>query len=487
MRRKSAAFLRLDAAAWALLPFAVALNVVMGLTASPLPVHLDSLGTCLAAALAGPWAGMIAGAVGNAISALQNPIWLRYFPVAVLIGALVGLLTRCRMMSSAFLAGIAGVLVGIGSACIAAPITAWSGGASGGGTDFIIAAFRQAGYSRMAACFAESLLVDPADKMVSCIAVYFLLAIMPAKMRAAFPNGQLLQKIRLVRMPFISGSSQHESHGERHEVAAGCQKIGLYVPGSSFWHRATPGTKLLLLLCSAISLFFLPGWARIGSAQHLGWYPLPYYPALLSGLFALALCIGVGAELGRLLLATALPLSVAIIAINGIWGYGDTINWNGLSWSISSACQASTIAMGLTLVAESAGLLLLTTSVGDICAYLEHLGLSPRLTYTIQAAMNLIPSMQRRAAEIREAQSARALPAGRGFIRGLRTFLPTLIPLLMSAIADAHEKALTLEARGFAACPSRTRWSTPKVPAYDSSLQLLIALVFLFLAVTAHS
>ncbi len=470
--------MRIDTKTWALLPFAVALNVVMGWTAAPLPIHLDSLGTCLAAALAGPAAGMITGAAGNILSALQNPIWLRYFPVAVLIGALVGVLTRWRMMNSAFLACVGGLLVGICSASLAAPITAWSGGASGGGTDLLIAAFREMGYSKLSACFAESLMIDPLDKMFSCAAVYAFLAVMPAKMRMAFPNGAALNALRPWRSFFTVSAAPSQTSEPRHTISGNAPKLGLYMPGSSVWHRAAPGTKLLLVACSLAACFFVPGWVEVHEPQH-AWYPLPYYPLLLSALFAAAVSIGAGSELGRLLLWTALPAGLAITVINGLWGQSDSIAIGPLRWSAASACQASTLAMGLTLITESVGLLFITTPIYDLCRYLESRGVSSRLSYTLLASLNLIPSLQRRAVEIREAQESRGMPVGSGFQNWRRTFLPFLIPLLLSAVADAQERALTLETRGFGTKAKRTSWTAVQAPRSDIWLQALIIAVFL--------
>ncbi|MDO5297369.1 MAG: energy-coupling factor transporter transmembrane component T [bacterium] len=474
--------MRLDTRTWALLPFAVALNVVMGWTASPLPVHLDSLGTCIAAALAGPAAGMLTGAIGNIISALQNPIWLRYFPVAIMIGALTGLLTRWKMLNSAFLAGVSGIIIGICSASLAAPITAWSGGASGGGTDLLIAAFRELGYSKLSACFAESLLVDPLDKMISCLAVYAFLSIMPSKMRSAFPNGPVLSHIQPLKANFAANAAKLKESATRQNIEICSVNLSIDVPGSSFWHRAATSTKFLLILCSAIALFAVPGWIKLTAPQPM-WYPLPYYPVLLASLFALAISSGIGAELGRLLLWTAFPLGLAITLINGLWGQGDEIAIGPLHWSIASACQASSLAMGITLVTESIGLLLLTTPIYNICSYLERCGVPGRINYILLASLNLIPSMQRRSAEIRETQAARAMPSGSGLRHWLRTLLPSLIPLLLSAIADAHERALTLEMRGFSASSSRTSWSTPQVPSYDPMLKAGILLVFITIGV----
>src|SRR5919197_331840 len=83
--------------ALALIPRAVALNLALGavVAALKLPIFLDSVGTILVAALAGPWAGVLTGAISDVVlGILSSPTFFAFIPVAAVIGALAGLAAR---------------------------------------------------------------------------------------------------------------------------------------------------------------------------------------------------------------------------------------------------------------------------------------------------------------------------------------------------------------------------------------------------------
>jgi hypothetical protein len=82
----------------ALIPVAIAINLAVGslIFALRLPVYLDSIGTVLVGALAGPWAGALTGILSNLLwSALPipgggNPTAAFFAPVAGVIGLMAG-------------------------------------------------------------------------------------------------------------------------------------------------------------------------------------------------------------------------------------------------------------------------------------------------------------------------------------------------------------------------------------------------------------
>jgi uncharacterized membrane protein len=75
-----------------LIPIAIAINIAIGelVVRLKLPVYLDSIGTVLVGAIAGPWAGALTGAVGNLIWGLFNPYAAPFFYVAAVIGLIAG-------------------------------------------------------------------------------------------------------------------------------------------------------------------------------------------------------------------------------------------------------------------------------------------------------------------------------------------------------------------------------------------------------------
>ena len=111
--------------------------------------------------------------------------------VAFVVGFLVLLFVR-RDLTVAYVT-VAGVVTGLIAALISAPIAAnVFGGVTGGGTDFLVAAFRQAGADLQTATFQQGLLSDPVDKLVTFFVVYLILAAMARRTKARFPQGERL-------------------------------------------------------------------------------------------------------------------------------------------------------------------------------------------------------------------------------------------------------------------------------------------------------
>jgi uncharacterized membrane protein len=79
-----------------LMPIAIAINIAIGelVVRLKLPVYLDSIGTVLVGAIAGPWAGALTGALANLIWGLFNPYAAPFFYVAAVIGFLAGIAGR---------------------------------------------------------------------------------------------------------------------------------------------------------------------------------------------------------------------------------------------------------------------------------------------------------------------------------------------------------------------------------------------------------
>ena len=268
-----------------LMPIAIALNIVLGQTvvaALKVPIYLDSIGTILVGALAGPLAGAATGLTANVLWAYVIPPPFQYPPaaafavVAAVIGLLAGLSVRFgllrprpqRPMGQLLVGGLAaavvviglaylaflgyttvlgapalepganapawdspifvvlgwfalalvvatvvglfvllfvrrdltasyvvvcGAVTGIVAALISAPIAAGVfGGVTGAGTDFLVAAFRQAGADIQLATLGQGLISDPIDKITTFFVVYVILNAMARRTRARYPQGERL-------------------------------------------------------------------------------------------------------------------------------------------------------------------------------------------------------------------------------------------------------------------------------------------------------
>ena len=275
-----------------LMPIAIAFNIVMGQavgTALKIPIYLDSIGTILVGALAGPIAGALTGFLSNMLWTYVVPPpfhsdisgafaivaavigllagtfarigWLRPRPdrnpaqlavgaaiaitiifavgviaytgytkvfqnvnlapsgdqffvllswiglalVVVTVAGLLFLLFRNRDLTAAYVV-VAGMITGVIAAAISAPISAnVFGGVTGAGTDFLVAAFRQAGGDIQAATLGQGLISDPIDKITTFFVVYLILNAMGRRIKARFPQGErLVEAPAAAEMPPVS-------------------------------------------------------------------------------------------------------------------------------------------------------------------------------------------------------------------------------------------------------------------------------------------
>ena len=120
---------------------------------------------------------------------------LGWVVLALVAGTVIGLLVVLfwrRDLAAAYVV-IAGLATGIVAALISAPISAGVfGGVTGGGTDFLVAALRQAGADIGAATLGQGLISDPIDKITTFFVVYLILSAMARRMIARFPQGEYL-------------------------------------------------------------------------------------------------------------------------------------------------------------------------------------------------------------------------------------------------------------------------------------------------------
>lgn len=118
---------------------------------------------------------------------------LGWIILVAIIGAIVGFLALLFLRRDAGVAYVvvAGVVTGIISALISAPISAVVfGGVTGSGTDFLVAAFQQAGSDLQTAVLQQGLLSDPIDKVITSFIVFILLQSLSRRFVSRFPQGE---------------------------------------------------------------------------------------------------------------------------------------------------------------------------------------------------------------------------------------------------------------------------------------------------------
>jgi biotin transport system permease protein len=194
--------------------------------------------------------------------------------------------------------------------------------------------------------------------------------------------------------------------------------LGGYLPGDTWLHRLTPGTKLVALLLAAVLLVWLNS-------------PL----AALVGL-AVALVLAVQSGMGfRRTLATlrGVLLVAALLAGWHVWQSG----WARATDSVGDLLSLVLLASVLTA----------TTSVDDLLDTItrglepfRRLGVDPeRVALTFSLMVRAIPTTLEIARQTRDAAVARGLP---------RDPRARLTPLVIRVVAHARATGEALQARG---------------------------------------
>src|SRR5882757_78984 len=174
-----------------------------------LPIYLDSIGTILCALLifldrfAAIACAFIAGFIGVILSGLVINPFLPWFTFTVLAIALVSaLLTahatetfRARPLPVPSFVGkvvLYGVITGIASAVMSAPVVVYLfGGVTGSGTGFVVAFFLKTGQQLMNSALLSGLTTEPIDKSLQVLLAALLYRATPrdfiAMLRPAQP------------------------------------------------------------------------------------------------------------------------------------------------------------------------------------------------------------------------------------------------------------------------------------------------------------
>lgn len=175
-----------------LIPVIIAINIVLGEIALQLklPVYLDGTGTIFIAALCGPWAGALTGALTNIIWGLTiDPNMFPWFPVAIFIGLVAGFMARAGWLRSWWRTIVTGVVVSVFTTLASAPIAVYLyGGITTSGTSFVTAMLLQSGQSLWQAVITTSVLTDPLDKVTSALMAFAVLKALSPRFLARFPR-----------------------------------------------------------------------------------------------------------------------------------------------------------------------------------------------------------------------------------------------------------------------------------------------------------
>ena len=190
---------------------------------------------------------------------------------------------------------------------------------------------------------------------------------------------------------------------------------------------------------------------------------------------------------GRLAPAAAVilaPFWLSLLVMHGLffpegrtvladWGAA-RVTAEGLGFALDMGARTAAYVMVFLLFS-------FTVRVPDLVAVMAARRVPPQFGYVLASTLTLAPAISGKLARIRQAQESRGLVLGGGPLRRLAAARLQMVPLVLSLIEDAGERAQALDARGFNG--SRTRTSYRDVP--DTAAQRAFRAVALLLAAAA--
>lgn len=219
--------------------------------------------------------------------------------------------------------------------------------------------------------------------------------------------------------------------------------IGQYYPAKSVLHALDPRTKLVGTFIYILSLFMVKDFIGYGVAVAV----LAFF-IVLSHVPFTYMVRGLKAVL-FLLFFTA--------ALNVFWTPGDILySWKFIAITKQGIYKAVYMMFRLVLLILSSSLMTLTTTPNQLMSGMEKI-FAPlqkfkipvhELAMMMSIALRFIPVLLEEADKIRKAQLARGADFTNGsLIQRVKSMIPLLVPLFVSASRRADELALAMEAR----------------------------------------
>lgn len=245
-------------------------------------------------------------------------------------------------------------------------------------------------------------------------------------------------------------------------------------PGPTAFHRLNPLTKATLATATAIAAVVLGG--LVG--------PLTLVAAAV---IVPAAAAGVLGRLLRMAGLLALPIALSAFLVNLFFFPGGATVLVRLGPIVATAEGfgfALEILARILAISGAITLFYLTTRPGDLVVDLERRGISPRVAFVANASVQTVPAMVERAAQITDAQRARALDTEGSLWRRIRGIVPIVGPVILGSIAEVEERTMALEARAFTRPGRRTLLWAPRDSTGESVARWLVlaALVLLIVA-----
>jgi energy-coupling factor transport system permease protein len=245
--------------------------------------------------------------------------------------------------------------------------------------------------------------------------------------------------------------------------------IGQYLSGSSVVHRLDPRTKITIVGVFMVVLFTATNAAAYATlttftvlAVHLARVPVRM---LLRGLRPVLI-----------LLVLTFTLQLFLTPGRTMFILGPLVaSWEGLRMGLFMVARLLLLLVMASLLTLTTSPVSLTDGLESVLAPFRLVGLpAHELAMMMTIALRFIPTLMEEADKIMKAQMARGADfESRSLSRRIRSLVPLLVPLFVSAFRRADELATAMEARCYRGGRHRTRLNRLRATVLDAAAAAL--------------
>ena len=250
--------------------------------------------------------------------------------------------------------------------------------------------------------------------------------------------------------------------------------IGQYYQTDSVLHRLDPRVKLNGTIIYLISLFVVKSYVGYGIAAlflgvviALSNVPVRY---IVRGMKTIAF-----------LLFITMLFNMFLTPGEVIWQFGVfKITREGVSFAVKMALRLSLLIIGSSIMTLTTTPTQLTDAMEDVMAPLKKVKVPVHeIAMMMSIALRFIPILMEETDKITKAQIARGADfESKNILKRIKSMVPLLVPLFISAFRRANDLAMAMEARCYRGGEGRTKMKPLVYQKRDALAYLVLALYF---------
>ena len=247
--------------------------------------------------------------------------------------------------------------------------------------------------------------------------------------------------------------------------------IGQYVPGKSLLHRADPRTKFIIVLAYMVGVMMADSFVSYG----------------ISVLFLVAsyICarinmIKILKSIKPLIIMMSLTVILNVLFYNGetllVEFWKITIYKEGILFAVKMLLRIILLVLGSSVLTYTTTSVMLTDGLESLMSPLKVFRFPVHdIAMMMSIALRFIPTFMDETDRIMKAQTARGSDFdSKNIIQRVKSYIPILIPLFISAWRKAEDLATAMNARCYRGGKGRTKFRVLKFSWIDLFLILCI-------------